>query len=84
MAVLGEVDGLVFTGGIGENSAVIRGKAVENMERFGLHLDGKANEAVVQGKAGEISAVDSEVKILVIPTNEELLIARQSLALVGS
>ncbi len=84
MALLGEVDGLVFTGGIGENSAVVRSKAVANLERFGLRLDGKANEAVAQGQAKEISAADSEVKILVIPTNEELLIARQTLALVGS
>ncbi len=84
MALLGEVDGLVFTGGIGENSAVVRSKAVENLRKLGLRLDGKANEAVAQGKAAEISAVDSDVKILVIPTNEELLIARQTLSLAGS
>jgi acetate kinase len=84
MALLGEVDGLVFTGGIGENSAVIRQKAVENLQRFGLRLDARANEALPQSQAGEISVVDSEVKMLVIPTNEELLIARQSLALSGS
>jgi len=78
------VDGLVFTGGIGENSAVIRQKAVENLEGFGMRLDGRANEALAQGQAGEISAADSDVKILVIPTNEELLIARQALALAGS
>lgn len=83
MAVLGEVDGLIFTGGIGENSAVIRQRAVENLQRFGLRLDARANEARLGGLAGEISAEDSDVKILVIPTNEELLIARQSLALVG-
>ena len=84
MALLGEADGLVFTGGIGENSAVVRRKAVENLRKFGLRLDAQANEAVAQGQAKEISAADSEVKILVIPTNEELLIARQTLALVGS
>ena len=84
MALLGEVDGLIFTGGIGENSGVVRQKAVENLERFGLRLDGLANESVPQGQAKEISAADSEVKILVIPTNEELLIARQTLALAGS
>ena len=81
MALLGEVDGLVFTGGIGENSAVVRRQAVENLRRFGLRLDARANEALAQGQAGEISAADSDVKILVIPTNEELLIARQTLAL---
>ncbi|GAG28868.1 unnamed protein product, partial [marine sediment metagenome] len=84
MALLGEVDGLVFTGGIGENSAVVRCKAVENLRKLGLRLDAPANEAVAQGQAKEISAADSEVKILVIPTNEELLIARQTLALAGS
>ncbi len=83
MALLGEVAGLIFTGGIGENSAVIRQRAVENLQRFGLRLDERANEAGPQGQAKEISASDSEVKILVIPTNEELLIARQSLALAG-
>jgi len=81
MALLGEVDGLVFTGGIGENSAVVRRKAVENLRKLGLRLDAQANEAVAQGQAKEISAADSDVKILVIPTNEELLIARQTLAL---
>jgi acetate kinase len=84
MALLGEVDGLVFTGGIGENSAVVRRQAVENLRKLGLRLDAQANEAVAQGQAKEISAADSEVKILVIPTNEELLIARQTLALAGS
>ncbi len=84
MAVLGEVDGLVFTGGIGENSAVVREKAVANLERLGLRLDAQANEAVPQGQAAEISAADSDLKILVIPTNEELLIARQTQALAGS
>ena len=84
MAVLGKVDGLVFTGGIGENSGVVRQKAVENMERFGLRLDSRANKSVPQGQASEISTADSDVKIMVIPTNEEVLIARQTLALAES
>ena len=83
MAALGHVDGLVFTGGIGENSTLVRQKALENMEAFGLELDTAVNEKTVKGKQGLISTADGKVKILVIPTNEELLIARQTLAMVS-
>ena len=78
-AVLGKVDGLVFTGGIGRNAAMVRQMALEEMDALGLRLDKKANETVTPGQECEISARDSAVKILVIPTNEELLIGRQSL-----
>ena len=84
VGVVGTVEGVVFTGGIGESAGVVRQKAVENLGRVGLQLDRQANESVPQGQASEISAEDSDVKILVIPTNEELLIARQTLALAGS
>jgi acetate kinase len=77
-AVLGKVDALVFTGGIGENSVPVRQMAVEGLSGLGMLLDKKANETT-QGRECKISTPDSAVKILVIPTNEELLIGRQSL-----
>ena len=77
-AVLGKVDGLVFTGGIGENSGPVRRMVLEGLDGLGLLLDEKANRTT-RGEAREISAGDSTVKILVIPTNEELLIGRQSI-----
>ena len=75
-AALGGLDALVFTGGIGENSAGVRARTCENMEFLGLELDGKINEDV----KGEtiISGDNSKVKLLVIPTNEELVIAEDT------
>lgn len=82
-AELGKVDAIVFTGGIGENSAGIRRGACQGLERLGIRLDEAANAA--RGQSGErcISTTQSEVGVLVIPTNEELEIARQALAAVG-
>jgi len=80
IAVLGRVDALVFTGGIGENSIRVRQMVLQNLTSLGLLLDAQANKTVPPGQAQEISTPDSAVKVLVIPTNEELLIARQSLA----
>ena len=81
IAVLGQVHALVFTGGIGENSAAIRQQTLKNLQKLGLSLDPQANQNLTIGQECEISTADSDVKILVIPTNEELLIARQTLAL---
>ena len=78
-AVLGQVDGLVFTGGIGRNAMLVRQMALEGMDTLGLLLDKEANETITPGQECEISASDSGVRIMVIPTNEELLIGRQSL-----
>ncbi len=74
-AVLGELDAIVFTAGIGENSWQIREKALAGLEPMGIKVDKKKNQSVVGGVAGEISTEDSRVKVLVIPTNEELAIA---------
>jgi len=74
-AGMGGVDGVVFTGGIGENSVATRELALENLEWMGLHLDRKRNSEHVGG-AGFISTDDSPVKAMVIPTNEEMTIAR--------
>ena len=75
--VLGKVDGLIFTGGIGENSATIRARSCERLAFFGIDIDSEAN-AQISGMEGVISLPGSRVKICVIPTNEELLIARDS------
>ncbi len=73
-AVMGGVDILVFTAGIGENSVLIREKTCENMEFLGIHLDRRKN-TTVQGVESKISTEDSSVLVLVIPTAEELVIA---------
>jgi acetate kinase len=74
---LGKVDALVFTAGIGEHDPLTREKCCEGLEPFGLLLDREKNQAG-RGQAREVSQSESPVKILVIPTNEELEIARQT------
>ena len=75
---LREPSAVVFTGGIGENSAAVRRRICAGLESIGLALDAGRNEAMVGGKAGEISTDASTFKGFVIPTNEELLIARDT------
>jgi acetate kinase len=78
-AVLRGVDGIVFTAGIGENSAEIRRRICEASAWLGVALDPGANES----KASRISAAHSKVSAWVIPTNEELMIARHTAFLLG-
>jgi acetate kinase len=78
LAELGGSDALVFTGGIGENSAIIRERICNGLEWFGLQIDKEKNSKLVGGKEGEISLENSKLKAYVIPTNEELLIARDT------
>ena len=78
---MGGVDAIIFTGGIGENSPPIRERSLRGLEFMGLVLDPERNRAAV-GRAAEISAEGSTLRALVIPTNEELLIARDTLRLV--
>lgn len=73
-AVMGGVDVIVFTGGVGENDEFVREKATSNMSYMGVELDKKLN-LELNGKEGEISSKNSKVKIFIVPTNEELLIA---------
>ena len=68
---------MVFTGGIGENSPHVRAQACEGLRELGIQIDPERNEAVV-GTEGKISTEDSRVRVMVIPTNEELLIARDT------
>lgn len=77
-AVLGRVDAIVFTGGIGENSALIRKKACEGLGGLGISIDDRRNVEAQRGE-GEIQSEDSRVKIVIIPTDEEREIARQTI-----
>lgn len=78
---LGGLDAITFTAGIGENVPAVRARTLEGLEDYGIRLDAERN-AVRSGDPRIISADDSDVAVLVVPTNEELAIAQQSLALV--
>ena len=79
---LGRVDAVVFTAGIGENDPVVRRRVCENLENLGILIDDNLN-AGWDGAAGAISPPESTIKVFVIPTNEELEIARQTAAIVA-
>ncbi len=81
-AAMGGIDVLVFTGGIGENSALVRRKSVEGLEFLGLKIDEKKNKET-KGTRADISAGDDKGRVLVIPTNEELVIARDTYRIVS-
>jgi len=83
-AILGHLDALVFTAGVGEKSSVVRDLVCRGLEGLGIHIDPQKNERGAAGPVTEIQAAgadgegDSPVKILIIPTNEELEIANQT------
>jgi acetate kinase len=81
-ALLGGLDTIVFTAGVGENSPVVRGRSLAGLEALGIRIDAERNESDSH-EARVISADDSRVTVLVIPTDEELEIARQTLAVVA-
>ncbi len=83
IAALGGVEAIVFTGGIGEHSPLIRGLVMEGMEFCGAEFDQKKNEEYSSG-IGYLNADSSKVKIIVLPTNEELSIARETKTLTES
>ena len=78
-AAMGGLDAIVFTAGLGENSGFMRAKICEGLGFLGVNIDPIAND--VRGKEREISTKDSKVKAFLIPTNEELVIARDTLRL---
>ena len=82
MAALGRLDVIVFTAGVGENTPSMRAQIVGGLEAYGIKLDEKKNAYKNDGAIHDISAKGSKVKILVIPTNEELVIARETAALI--
>ncbi|HZP22476.1 MAG TPA: acetate kinase [Terriglobales bacterium] len=81
LAAMGGADALVFTGGIGENSPEIRARIGEGMQWAGLTIDAAENEQTV-GREGLISTEDSKLQAYAIPTNEELLIARDTVRVI--
>ncbi len=80
-AVLNGCDAVVFTAGIGENSALIRGRICDDLHHLGIVLDDERNRSTV-GKEGRISAAAGSVQVWVIPTNEELVIALDAMRIV--
>lgn len=80
MAAMNGLDAVIFTAGLGENAIETREEIVSDMEWFGIELDREKNK--VRGKERIVSTDDSKVKVIVIPTNEELMIARDTLSLV--
>jgi acetate kinase len=82
-AVLGRLDAVVFTGGVGEHSVLVRARVCEGLEVLGLQVDATRNADAVDGRETAIQSEDSRVAVLVIPTDEELEIARQTLLRIG-
>lgn len=74
-AVLGGLDALIFTAGIGENSPLVRKKSCQDLEFLGIKIDEEKNKQASSKRATEIQTKDSKVKVFCIPTNEELVIA---------
>jgi acetate kinase len=76
-AILGRLDALVFTGGIGENDSEVRAKSCADLELLGIRIDTRRN-VVDSNQPRHIHAPDSKVAVLVVPTDEEIEIARQT------
>ncbi|HZT59368.1 MAG TPA: acetate kinase [Pyrinomonadaceae bacterium] len=83
LAAMGSADAVIFTGGIGENSAEVRARICDNLAWMGLELDAEQNAAQVSGREGLISKEGSRLAAYVIPTDEELLIARDTVRCVS-
>lgn len=83
-AVLPRLDALVLTGGIGENSSPVRARVCRMLSGLGVRLDTDRNERTVGGQCGPITADDSDLSVWVIPTNEELMIARDTRDLIAA
>jgi acetate kinase len=79
---MGALDAIVFTAGIGENDALLRAMILNDLEFLGVQVDELANQQMIRGAEGFISTPQSRVKVLVVPTNEELLIARDAVDVV--
>jgi acetate kinase len=78
LAQMNGADAIVFTGGIGENSAEIRARICKDVDFLGIAIDPAKNQAAAFGQEGDVSAEGARVRTFVIPTNEELLIARDT------
>jgi len=80
IAAMNGVDALIFTGGIGENDSLVREKCTDEMDSLGIAIDREKNN--VRGKETDLTAPGAKVRTLIIPTNEELAIARETLKLI--
>ena len=78
IVAMGGVDAIVFTAGIGENTPMMREAILKNTEFLGIEVDSEKNNQAIRGAQMEISSDSSKVKVLVIPTNEELMIAKET------
>ena len=83
-AAMNGVDAIVFTGGIGENADDIRDKVCNELSFLGIEIDQNIGKTLVKGKEGELSTENSKVKVYVLPTNEELAIARDTRDIVNA
>jgi acetate kinase len=82
-AVLGHVDAVIFTAGIGEHASLVRSQSCQGLEKLGIVIDPNRNDRPAD-ETFEIQVVDGPVKVLVIPTNEELEIAEQTVRCIQS
>lgn len=83
LAAMGGADAIVFAGGVGENSPEIRRRICDGLQWAGLHVDPAANEALANGREGRFSTADSPLAAWVVPTDEELLIARDTFRVIA-
>lgn len=83
-AAMDGIDAIVFTGGIGENADDIRAKVCKELTFLGIEIDEEYGKTLVKGAEGELSTANSKVKVYVLPTNEELVIARDTMDIVNS
>ncbi|MCC8165281.1 MAG: acetate kinase, partial [Planctomycetes bacterium] len=81
-AVMNGLDALVFSGGIGENAVRVRERICDDMEFLGISIEQAKNEAARRVEA-EVSAISSRVRVFVIPTNEEIIVARETVRVTG-
>lgn len=79
---MGGIDGIIFTAGVGENSATMRARILEGLEFMDIYLDEELN--LIRGQDAFINSATSSVKVMVIPTNEEVMIARDASAVASS
>ena len=83
-AAMNGIDAIVFTGGIGENADDIRDKVCNEISYLGVEINNEIGKTLVKGKEGELSTANSKVKVYVLPTNEELAIARDTKDIVNA
>ena len=74
----GRIDALAFTAGVGENAPHVRRMVIDRLECLGFKIDREKNDAIRFGKEGLVSAPDSKIPVYVIPTDEEVMIARDT------